>query len=132
MGIGILCYELAIGIPPFYSQHINDMYTKIQHGKLTWRRREKHLSREIRDFIAKLLVKDPNRRMGRTSDVQELTGHPFLNQLDMTKVYNKQTSPQYVPQFASRATIDLTNFEPKPVRETAVDMNHDRSTKSHA
>ena len=32
--LGILLYELTVGIPPFYSQNVNEMYHKIQHGIL--------------------------------------------------------------------------------------------------
>jgi serine/threonine protein kinase len=32
--LGILLYELTVGIPPFYSQNVNEMYSKIQHGVL--------------------------------------------------------------------------------------------------
>ena len=28
--LGILLYELTVGIPPFYSQNVNEMYRKIQ------------------------------------------------------------------------------------------------------
>lgn len=117
--IGILCYELAIGIPPFYSQNCNDMYTKIQHGKLSWRRRERYLSKELMDFVTKLLVKDPVKRMGTSpADVDELTDHPFLAKLDMDVVFNKETRPAYMPTFQSRKTADLSNFEAQPVKET--------------
>ncbi len=32
--LGILLYELTVGIPPFYSQNTNEMYNKIKHGVL--------------------------------------------------------------------------------------------------
>ena len=32
--LGILLYELCVGIPPFYSQNVHEMYHKIQHGVL--------------------------------------------------------------------------------------------------
>ena len=32
--LGILLYELTVGIPPFYSPHVTEMYNKIQHGVL--------------------------------------------------------------------------------------------------
>ena len=32
--LGILLYELTVGIPPFYSQNINEMYRKIQEAPL--------------------------------------------------------------------------------------------------
>ena len=32
--LGILLYELTVGIPPFYSQNVNEMYRKIQEAPL--------------------------------------------------------------------------------------------------
>ena len=54
--LGILLYELTVGIPPFYSQNVNEMYNKIQHGVLRF---PPFLSENCKSRIVGLLNRDP-------------------------------------------------------------------------
>ena len=40
--LGILIYEMIIGIPPFYNQNKHQMYYLIQHAPIRWPQKEKH------------------------------------------------------------------------------------------
>ena len=53
--LGILCYELTVGIPPFYSQNVNQMYEKIKNGKLLF---PPNLSDACKDLIGVSFLKD--------------------------------------------------------------------------
>merc|ERR1712060_982247 len=53
--LGILCYELCIGIPPFYHQNVRSMYIKIRTESPKF---PASLSRECQDLVSRLLNKD--------------------------------------------------------------------------
>ena len=52
--LGILLYEMIIGIPPFYNKNKHQMYYFIQHAPIRWPDREKHglsVSEEAKSLI---------------------------------------------------------------------------------
>ena len=69
--LGVLTYELASGYPPFESKSRPETYKKIKSIDYEC---PEHFSNEIRNFIERLLVKDPKRRM---TD-EEILRHPFI------------------------------------------------------
>jgi len=40
--LGILVYEMIVGIPPFYNSNKNKMYYLIENGPIRWPNQEKH------------------------------------------------------------------------------------------
>jgi serum/glucocorticoid-regulated kinase 2 len=55
--LGILIYEMIIGIPPFYNKNKHQMYYFIQHAPIRWPDKEKHglsVSEEAKDLITKV------------------------------------------------------------------------------
>ena len=55
--LGILIYEMIIGIPPFYNPNKNQMYYLIQHAPIRWPNKDKHgieVSANARDLISKV------------------------------------------------------------------------------
>ena len=40
--LGILTYEMLVGIPPFYNSNKHKMYKLIEEGPLRWPSQEKH------------------------------------------------------------------------------------------
>jgi serum/glucocorticoid-regulated kinase 2 len=116
--LGILLYELTVGIPPFYSQNVNEMYHKIQHGVLRF---PPFLSEECRELITALLNRNPDERMGTSDrDVEELKAHAFFSTIDWDKLYKKVIDPPYKPKVKSGET-DTSNFETTFTNEQVVD-----------
>jgi serum/glucocorticoid-regulated kinase 2 len=65
--LGILIYEMIVGIPPFYNQNKHKMYFLIESGPIRWPSKEKHgfeVSAEAQDLLSKLLDKDKTKRLG--------------------------------------------------------------------
>lgn len=52
--LGILIYEMLVGIPPFYTPNRHQMYSLIQKAPLRWPERDQHgfeISNEAKDLI---------------------------------------------------------------------------------
>eukprot|EP01059_Diplonema_ambulator_P022372 TRINITY_DN37661_c0_g1_i1.p1 TRINITY_DN37661_c0_g1~~TRINITY_DN37661_c0_g1_i1.p1 ORF type:complete len:479 (+),score=202.67 TRINITY_DN37661_c0_g1_i1:87-1439(+) len=74
--LGILLYEMITGLPPFYSENVNEMYELILNKKLTF---PDGMSAGARDLCSKLLERNPDNRM---QTVEAFKAHTFFNDLD--------------------------------------------------
>lgn len=63
--MGTLLYELLIGVPPFQSKKINQLYNSILNEEIKFPD-EAGLSFEAKDLIEKLMEKNPGHRIGST------------------------------------------------------------------
>jgi len=114
--LGILLYELTVGIPPFYSQNVNEMYNKIQHGVLRF---PPFLSEECKSLIVGLLNRDPTKRLGSHNDVEDIKSHPFFKPISWEAMMRKEIEPSYKPKVKSSA--DTSNFDDTFTNEPVVD-----------
>lgn len=116
--LGILLYELTVGIPPFYSQNVNEMYHKIQHGILRF---PPFLSEDCKDIIIGLLNRDPVKRLASgPDDVNEIMRHPFFKDMKQDKLLRKEIDPPYKPK-VKEGKDDTSNFDTQFTDEPAVD-----------
>jgi len=115
--VGILLYELTVGIPPFYSQNVNEMYRKIQEAPLLF---PPNLSAAAKDIVTKLLERDPKKRMGSSElDVKEIERHQFFKNLDFNKLYKKEIEAPYKPNV--KGLDDTSNFDEMFLKEEVKD-----------
>ncbi|KNC49743.1 AGC protein kinase [Thecamonas trahens ATCC 50062] len=106
---GTLVYEMFLGLPPFYEAvDKTRMFKRIMRGKLVIP--DKLRSRPARDLIAKLLVVEPEERLGSgPTDAAPIRAHPFFADLDFGAVYNKAYTPVHVPRLATE--LDVSHFD---------------------
>jgi len=123
--LGILLYELTVGIPPFYSQNVNEMYNKIQHGVLRF---PPFLSENCKNLIVQLLNRDPKKRLGSKDDVNDIKVHPFFKTVSWEKMMKKEIDPPYKPKV--KAATDTANFDSTFTSEPVVDSVVTPSTLS--
>jgi len=74
--IGVITYILLCGFPPFYSEHVQELFEQIMNARYDFP--EEYwitISDEAKDFVSKLLVAD---RLNRMTAKQALE-HPWLN-----------------------------------------------------
>lgn len=116
--LGILIYEMIFGIPCFYSQNIKKMYKNI----LTKRPKFPSyapISEECKDFLKKLLKKNPVNRLGTTADSLEIMNHPFFLDFDWSNLLIKNLKMPYNPLSNDVKWID--NFSPSFTKQKPVD-----------
>ncbi|GIY78382.1 hypothetical protein CEXT_741751 [Caerostris extrusa] len=76
--LGILCYEFLVGNPPFESETAKETYSRIRKVQVEF---PEHLSDLAKDFILKLLQKNPSDRMS----LQEMLEHPWIEKNAKTR-----------------------------------------------
>jgi len=109
-GLGILMYELLIGIPPFYNQDANTMLNKIQKSELEFHPHIK-ISKEAKDFITRCLKKNPEERLGYKEDLKEIMEHPWFSDVDWDALLKKQIQAPFKPTFASDFSTEYFDDE---------------------
>ena len=74
--LGVLLYEMLVGIPPYYSNNKEQLYQNIQTGPLQL---PKFLSNESRSLLIALLNRNPTKRLGSgANDCSEIKEHAFF------------------------------------------------------
>jgi serum/glucocorticoid-regulated kinase 2 len=106
--LGIFLYELTVGVTPFYSGNVDEMYHKIVNAKIKFPPR---ISDECKDLISKLLIRDPKLRLGASAqDVEAIKSHRFFAGLDWAKLLRKEIEPQYRPAIDNSDPTSTLNF----------------------
>ena len=77
--LGVLLYEMLVGLPPFYNEDKMEMYTDITTKKPTI---PAVLSGDIKHLLEGLLEINPEKRIGMTHGIKEIKEHPFFNDVD--------------------------------------------------
>ena len=106
--LGILIYEMIIGIPPFYNQNKHQMYNLIQQAPIRWPQKDKHgieVSKDARDLISKMLEKNRKNRLGQNNDVEEILNHPWFAELDIKELLAKKVEAPFIPKIEGRADL---------------------------
>lgn len=102
--LGILLYEMLCGLPPFYSENVNEMYELILRKPLEF---GEEVSPAARDLLTKLLDRDPAKRM---QNVEEFKAHPFFSQcvpiINFDELYARRVPPPFKPD-----TNAINNFD---------------------
>ena len=81
-GIGVILFEFLTGVPPFNDDTPDKIFENIINLKIPWGEieigyQENQISPEAKDLIEKLLVSDPEQRLGKNS-MSEIKNHRFF------------------------------------------------------
>lgn len=101
--LGVLIYEMLIGVTPFYNRNRNMLLMKIKNSKVIFPDKNKYkieYSDEIQDIICKLLNKDKTKRLGFKGDGKEIMAHPFFKSIDFEKILKRQVKPPFIPDLS--------------------------------
>lgn len=105
-GLGILLYEMIVGVTPFYNENPVEMYRSIISNEPKFPQR---ISEKARNFICKLLQKNPKQRIGYgEEDIEAIKKDPFFDGLDWDDVINKKIQPEWIPSKKNSVNLNLT------------------------
>jgi len=103
--VGVLLYEMLVGITPYFSKDKDELFDNIINGKLKLPRT---ISKEVKNLIICLLNRNPTKRLGAKPGSQggeEIMDHVFFENIDWQKLKNKQPTGNFVPK-KPRSTIE--------------------------
>ena len=99
--LGVLIYEMLIGVTPFYNRSRNLMLMKIQQSKIIFPNKKKYkieFSEEVQDIIWQLLNKNKSKRLGAIGDYEEVLSHPWFKDISEDDLLEKKIKPPFKPQ----------------------------------
>ena len=108
--LGILIYEMLVGIDPFSDDDPMAVYQNILKGKIKFPR---NFPRDAKSLVKHLLVADLTKRYGNlkggANDIKE---HRWFSGFDWKALLQKRMQPPYIPEVKSEG--DTTNFTQYP------------------
>ena len=105
--IGIICYELMMGVRPYTGENKNIIKEKILAKQVMIKAHEipNGWSKEAADFINNLIQRKPNARLGYKG-INEIKQHQWFNGLNWKDLYNMKIEAPFIPP-------DENNFDIK-------------------
>lgn len=86
--LGVLLYEMLVGIPPYYSNNKEQLYENIQRGPL---KLPNFLSEDARSLLIALLNRNPHKRLGAGErGADDIKNHVFFKKIDWEKAERRQ------------------------------------------
>ncbi|GLH15555.1 uncharacterized protein GBIM_19983 [Gryllus bimaculatus] len=119
--VGVLTYELLTGASPFTVEGERNSQQDISRRILrTNPPIPEDLSPDVADFITRLLVKDPRKRLGGgEGDAEELKRHPFFKGINWEELARKAVPAPFVPKIDNE--LDTSNFSEEFTKMTPTD-----------
>jgi len=108
---GTLIFEMLTGLPPFYSQDVQQMYAKIMNEPLNI---PDTVSPNAADLLRKLLERDPSKRLSNPVDIKK---HAFFKGIDWEKLLLFEVEPPYKPPVKDSSATNM--IDPSFTQEKA-------------
>jgi serine/threonine protein kinase len=111
--LGVLLYEMLVGIPPYFNSNRDKLFDNIKRGPLQVPR---DMPPDALDLIVKLLNRNPRTRLGAgAGDAEEIKAHKFFKSLNWQDVLNRKLKPP-------RPKV-------KPIVEENIDLDIEKETE---
>jgi protein kinase X len=108
--LGVLIYELMVGVDPFSEEDPMMMYENILFGKIMF---PSNVNKDAKSLIRHLLVSDLSKRYGNLKGgPQDIKEHRWFRDFDWDRLERKGIKPFYVPTIANEG--DTSNFSTYP------------------
>lgn len=108
--LGILIYEMIVGIDPFSDDEPMAVYQNILRGKVKF---PKNFPKDAKSIVKHLLVADLGKRYGNLKKgVHDIKDHRWFKHIDWKKVVEKKIKPSYKPSVESEG--DTSNYSEYP------------------
>jgi len=103
--VGTIIFEMLTGLPPFYTDDEENMYSKIMTADLQF---PPFLSNEVCDLIAKFLKRDPNQRLQIPSEIK---AQPWFCSVDWERMSRLEIEPPFKPNVKSLDDVSQIDAE---------------------
>jgi serine/threonine protein kinase len=100
-------YELLTGQLPFYAEERKMMFRLIVTEKVKY---PKTFSSEAREIVSKLLIKNPDRRLGSINDAEELMEHPFFAVINWSDLKKKRITPYLNLRYIFHHLMNMVSY----------------------
>ena len=98
--LGVLFYEMLIGVTPFFTLKKEEIFHNIEYGEL---KIPDFVSKEAAELLKGLLERDPKKRLGgNIKDAEEIKEHPYFKDVNWDDVYNKKLKPPIFMNYMSK------------------------------
>lgn len=107
--VGVLLYEMIVGVDPFNDEDPMTIYRNILKARLKF---SSKVSSKAKSLIKHLIVVDLTKRYGNLKNgVDDIKNHKLFNELDFNKLLIKKLLPTYIPKIKnSYDTIHLNIY----------------------
>ncbi len=114
--LGVLLYEMLTGLPPFYSEDVNEMYRKILQDPLRF---GDEVSPDARHLLTLLLNRDPAQRLGSgPHGAADIKAHPSSPSTSTgsccSPKRSRRRSSRASPRPSTRATLTPSSPTSRP------------------
>lgn len=117
--LGVLTYELLTGASPFTVEGEKNVPAEISKRILKAQPPiPRSFSKHGKDFILRLLNKQPAKRLGANGS-DEVKNHPFFDGIHWTDLLAKRIQPPFRPNISSE--LDTTNFADEFTKQAPFD-----------
>lgn len=99
--LGVLLYEMIVGITPYFSNNKEQIFYNIENEELII---PQFVSKDASNLLKKLLEKDPLKRIGSSDrDAKEIKEDPYFKDINWEDVYNKNNKPPTINNYSLRS-----------------------------
>lgn len=112
--LGILMYEMLIGVTPFFNRNRQVLVSKIKNSKIIFPDRAHYrieYTDDLVDLISKLLKKDRTQRLGYKGGSEEVLAHKFFADLSISGLETYKIDPPFMPDFSKDFFNTLTSAQ---------------------
>jgi len=99
--LGALLFEMMTGLPPHYSQEVNEMYMRIMEDDVEI---PLYIPQAVASLMKLMLNRDPNERV---QSIEEVKQHEWFDDVDWESYLKRQVEPEW------RLNLVDSNFDPE-------------------
>ena len=124
--IGILIYEMLIGVTPFFNKNRKVLMSKIKHSRVVFPDRRTYnieFSDNFVDIVSCLLKKNKDERLGSSSDAAEILAHPWFADLDLDALQRYGLPAPFLPQGSIDGESDFRYFDARGGAQNLAETN---------